>query len=591
MTSKEVDDGEPTVLVARRGLDDLVDREPIRHDLVFGLVGAIGTPWDSFLTELEESLLRFNYDVQIVELVKLLDDLQYQPWDNLPSERSLDYYLQRMDAGDELRTIAGHGGALAALAIQRIARFRETREKNVKRQRDERQDRVNKLAEDNLPIEPEIADPQPVAYVLKSLKHPKEVQLLRGVYGEAFSLISVVCSADERRKTLGISLGRFGSSRPEVEQLILRDESDASDRQFGQNVRDTYVMADVYMPARLGVESKPDIDRYLDGVFGAPFLTPRASEQAMRFAQDASLRSAAASRQVGAALIPKLGTPTITGTNEVPKPGGGQYWEGEVPDFRDFRTGEDPNPVYVRSVIQDLLEHLAGYGMLAPDLDDRSGDELLRAALKDDESGESIMNKARAAALIEFTRCLHAEQAAIVDAARSGVSTDQSRMYTTTFPCHECAKMIIGAGIEEVYYIEPYPKSLVDQLFGELIDTSPPVVFEPGLSNGKVPFHQFVGIAPRAYARFFLAPERRVDVSLVDFDRSAACPSTAGVDSQAIKQREAAVAVDVELIMNRLEDSPDVSESDSPEGAASAESLATSEANDIPIVPDASEAV
>ena len=61
--------------------------------------------------------------------------------------------------------------------------------------------------------------------------------------------------------------------------------------------------------------------------------------------------------------------------------------------------------------------------------------------------------------LIEFSRTVHAEMAAIVDAARRGVSVQDCNLYTTTFPCHECAKHIVAAGIRRVVYIEPYPKS------------------------------------------------------------------------------------------------------------------------------------
>jgi cytidine deaminase len=149
------------------------------------------------------------------------------------------------------------------------------------------------------------------------------------------------------------------------------------------------------------------------------------------------------------------------------------------------------------------------------DLRDLSGPALVERARQPDDTGSSVLGGARASALIEFTRCLHAEQAAIINAARSGVSTQDAILYSTTFPCHECAKMIIGAGIVEVHYIEPYPKSLVDRLYRHLIDTSPPVRAERGLVRSKVPFYQFLGIAPRHYSRAFTAGERRTGDSLV----------------------------------------------------------------------------
>ena len=48
-------------------------------------------------------------------------------------------------------------------------------------------------------------------------------------------------------------------------------------------------------------------------------------------------------------------------------------------------------------------------------------------------------------------RSTHAEQNAIINAAREGVSTDNANLYCTMVPCYACAKMIINAGIREVY--------------------------------------------------------------------------------------------------------------------------------------------
>lgn len=47
-------------------------------------------------------------------------------------------------------------------------------------------------------------------------------------------------------------------------------------------------------------------------------------------------------------------------------------------------------------------------------------------------------------------RSTHAEQNAIINAAREGVSTDNSILYCTMVPCYACAKMIINAGVLKV---------------------------------------------------------------------------------------------------------------------------------------------
>ena len=248
---------------------------------------------------------------------------------------------------------------------------------------------------------------------------------------------------------------------------------------------------------------------------------------------------------MGVALIPQIGTPVVAGTNEVPRPGGGQYWEGDVPDHRDFQQGGDPNPNYIRGVVQELLERLAKHNWLVDDLRGLSGHSLVERARQPDDSGSSVLGGARASALIEFTRCLHAEQAAIINAARSGVSTQGAILYTTTFPCHECAKMIIGAGIVEVHYIEPYPKSLVDRLYRNLIDTSPPARAERGLVQGRVPFYQFLGIAPCQYSRAFTAGERRTGDYLVKFDERRACPRTSDWSEAVVKEAESVAVASI----------------------------------------------
>jgi dCMP deaminase len=67
----------------------------------------------------------------------------------------------------------------------------------------------------------------------------------------------------------------------------------------------------------------------------------------------------------------------------------------------------------------------------------------------------------------EICRALHAEQNAIIHAARHGVSIEGSILYSTTAPCSVCAKMLINAGIKRVIYADGYPDDLALQMFGE----------------------------------------------------------------------------------------------------------------------------
>ena len=67
----------------------------------------------------------------------------------------------------------------------------------------------------------------------------------------------------------------------------------------------------------------------------------------------------------------------------------------------------------------------------------------------------------------ELCRGIHAEQNAIVQAALHGVSIKDSSLFCTNQPCSICTKMIINAGIIEIYYYSGYADSLARNLLDE----------------------------------------------------------------------------------------------------------------------------
>ncbi len=56
----------------------------------------------------------------------------------------------------------------------------------------------------------------------------------------------------------------------------------------------------------------------------------------------------------------------------------------------------------------------------------------------------------------ELCRAVHAEQNAICQAARNGVSLKGSTVYVTVSPCIICAKMLINVGVRKIYYSGRY---------------------------------------------------------------------------------------------------------------------------------------
>jgi len=60
----------------------------------------------------------------------------------------------------------------------------------------------------------------------------------------------------------------------------------------------------------------------------------------------------------------------------------------------------------------------------------------------------------------EICRGTHAEQNALMQAAKFGISVEKATVYVTHFPCITCSKLLINAGIEKVKYIDDYPDEL-----------------------------------------------------------------------------------------------------------------------------------
>jgi deoxycytidylate deaminase len=451
--------------------------EPIEGpELVFGLVGAIGTDLDQVASVLSEALSLVNYRPHVVRVSALLHQLpKYRALAHKSFKSHFEKTREHMAAGSELRSMAGRGDILALLSV---AKIREIRQKNL--------GNVN-----NPPAGSR------TAYILRSLKHPDEVATLRGIYGRAFSLISAYEPRASRLNNLSVRIASsvhssdFGSFRHQAAELIQIDERE--DRTLGQNVRDAFPMADVFVDARSKPELGASIGRFVELLFGQPFHTPTRDEYAMFHAHGAALRSADLGRQVGASITSSDGDIVAVGCNDVPRFGGGLYWSDDQNDSRDFRIGQDTSILFRQDLVTQFIMRLGESNLLSSKAARVRPEAIARRLLKNKPFKETI-----AASIIEFGRSVHAEMAAISDAARRGTSLHGTRLYSTTFPCHLCARHIVAAGIDRVTYIEPYPKSVAERLYEDSIAVDP-----TDSVNGKVIFQPFVGIAPSMYTDMF----------------------------------------------------------------------------------------
>lgn len=67
----------------------------------------------------------------------------------------------------------------------------------------------------------------------------------------------------------------------------------------------------------------------------------------------------------------------------------------------------------------------------------------------------------------ELCRALHAEQNAIIQAAKHGISVEDSTIYVTAQPCVICAKILIASGIKRIVFKGDYPDKLSQSMLNE----------------------------------------------------------------------------------------------------------------------------
>ncbi len=455
-------------------------------ELVFGLVYPVGADVDPVVDALDSYLAQLGYKSEKFRISDHLRSLSlgisFDDADPLGLMHAL------MNAGNEARKRAESDDILAVAALNDIFR---------KRGKDERGGR---------------RPSNNVVHIIRSFKRPEEVKLVRDVYRPGFFLVGIAADDEEQITFL---VDKRGLTRDQAQDLIKRDQEE--DKLHGQRTRKTFYLADVFVQL-CDKQYEKQLRRFLDLVFGAPFCTPRREEHAMFMAYASAARSAQLGRQVGAAVATAEGEVLAVGFNEVPKSGGGPYWDGDEPDHRDHTKTKDPNHEHRFRIIGSIVERLKEKlffeesiktlveAVLRSEIGERELHEHLESAMRAVRS--QLINETTAIGLIEssdlkeiteYGRGVHAEMDAILTCARIGIGVKGKILFTTTFPCHNCTRHVIASGISKVVYIEPYPKSKSKDLHEDAITFD----LEDAEKTGKIPFVPFVGIGPRRYLDFF----------------------------------------------------------------------------------------
>ncbi|QNI37804.1 anti-phage dCTP deaminase [Edaphobacter albus] len=428
---------------------------PEDSEIVVGLVCAVGVNYKQCVHVIEAEFRKMGYVPRLVHLSGLMDTLAQQfelePIKSGLSE--LERIRARMNMGNALREKTKKNDLIALSAIQQI----------------------NSLRENNGPA-------LGTVNILATLKRPEEVRALRRVYGAGFFLIGL---HDSEAGRINYLVDNQGIDKVSAKRLMDDDQDDH--KSAGQLTRETYYLSDVFVSLERK-RYKEQISRFVELLFSHPYHTPTRDEYAMFMAFAASLKSAQLGRQVGASIVSEVGDVVALGCNDVPRPGGGQYWCEDSDDKRDHVLRRDTNDVQKKLILRDLLSRFGCDGQTDGEIEEKAKGSLL-------------------ADITEFGRAMHAEMDALMSCVRNGITARNGILYTTTFPCHNCARHILGAGISRVVYIEPYAKSAALDLHfdGITVDKfNDNKKKSTAGSRGKIPFESFVGVGPRRYSDLFI---------------------------------------------------------------------------------------
>jgi deoxycytidylate deaminase len=380
-------------------------------ELFFALVAPIGTEVDPSQRKLTEKLLSFGYTVipiKVTDVFQALNGPLKLELETTPLEQRFKTHIA---FGDTLRERFGDDSFLAYTCLQQIIFARD--------------EAVKKLA---------LKRPEKLAYILRQFKRKEEIDLLRSIYGRSLFQISIHSKRSSRVDNLSRKFASSHNStahnnyRDTAEKLVSTDE-DESGHPHGQRISDVFHEADFIIDSNSDDrELERQIYRFADLVFGSNSLSPNKDEYGLYAAKSAALRTLDLSRQVGAAIFSERGEVIALGTNEVPKANGGTYWGDEQFDDRDFKRQEDSNERRKREIFTELIN------IVAPE---RRTEDLL--ALPE-------VRKSQFMDALEYGRMIHAEMSAICDAARLGRPLKGTTLYSTTFPCHMCAKSVTRKG-------------------------------------------------------------------------------------------------------------------------------------------------
>ncbi|RKY18163.1 MAG: hypothetical protein DRP63_02505 [Planctomycetota bacterium] len=265
-----------------------------------------------------------------------------------------------------------------------------------------------------------------VPVVIDGIRNVGEVEALRG-FTRRFYLVAVTAGYEERWERVK---DEFGGNQQKFDEIEQRDREETDNAGLpvahGQQVEACVDMADVVIrnpnveEASIDTALRKKIEQYIEPLLDPGIRGPFEDEFFMTMAYVASTRSECLKRRVGACIVADKTDSVFVGWNHAPD-------EECVRKYRQC----------YRDYLKKKVKKCPVCGRDIFECQDKGHRAFIR--------------------LLDRCRAIHAEQSALLQATKSGVSVSGGVLYCTTMPCLTCAKLLIEAGIKRVIYVEPYP--------------------------------------------------------------------------------------------------------------------------------------
>ncbi|EDY83846.1 Cytidine and deoxycytidylate deaminase zinc-binding region domain protein [Verrucomicrobiia bacterium DG1235] len=458
--------------------DELISQS-ITDELVVAFCCPIGTPIQDVVNSYAGEIESRNYKVHKIKISRLIQEISHEILDSDDIIKRKNNYIK---AGDNIRKKHKQSNYLAVSAIADILAYKKEN-KRVQNESDR------------------------ICYLIDSLKHPDEINILKKVYGDSFFLIGVF---SDRKTRIAKLTGGNTSLNIKAEDLIEADSKGhkESEPEYTQKLGKVFHQSDYFINTN-GTDIdhvQTKIKRFNDIVFGTKLITPDIHEKSMYAAWSSASNSACMSRQVGASVVSKSGNIIGLGWNDVPKAGGGVYNDENTHNNKNSPPTTWDNRCYnwqEKQCLNDVTKNKI-ISKLADTIRTHFSDKL---ELHDSPQIEKLLKDSEIGDITEYSRAIHAEMHAIFNAFKDHSSEiTGGSIYVTTFPCHNCARHIVLSGIMNIHFIEPYPKSRATILHRDTLTLD-------NSDQNQVRLFPFEGLAPSRYLDLLsYASQKRKDL-------------------------------------------------------------------------------